>query len=155
GYQFTRGRIDASIYVGVDYQNFRDNSATLPPPAEVRGTEWGAKIAGDISTTEGSPFYANLSGVYSTAFDSYWARLRVGMNRDRITFGPEGIVMGNEGFDAQRLGAFITFHNLNPLRMRPFDLTLSGGHQFQNEDSSGFSGSGGGEGAYGAISFSM
>ena len=155
GYQFTRGAVTGNIFVGVDYQNFRNDANS--GPSEVEGTEWGAKVAADLSTVDGSPFYANLSGSYSTAFDSYWARLRVGARRDRVTFGPEAIAMGNDGFDAQRLGGFITFHGLNPLRMRPFDLTLSGGHQFQSEDSSSGlgGGSGGGEGAYGAISFSM
>lgn len=151
GYKFTRGPIWGSIFVGADYQNFDNPTGST---SEVDGTEWGFKVAGDLTTAYGSPIYANLSGNYSTAFDTYWARLRVGLHRDNLTYGPEAIMMGNDSFDAQRFGGFITFHNLNPLRMRPFDLTFSGGYQFQDDNGSGF-GSGGGEGAYGAIGFSM
>ena len=154
GYKFTRGPIWGSIFVGADYQNF-DNSD--PSNSEVQGTEWGFKVAGDLSTAYGSPIYANLSGSYSTAFDTYWVRLRAGVHRDNLTYGPEAIAMGNDSFEAQRFGGFITFHNLNPLRMRPFDLTLSGGYQFNSDDNGGgFStGTGGSEGAYGAIGFSF
>ena len=150
GYKFTRGPIWGSIFVGADYQNF-DNSS--PATSEVQGTEWGLKVAGDLSTAYGSPIYANLSGSYSTAFDTYWVRLRAGVHRDNHTFGPEAIMMGNDSFEAQRFGGFITMHNLNPLRMRPFDLTFSGGYQFNSDDSG--PGTGGSEGAYGAIGFSF
>ena len=149
GYKFTRGPIWGSIFVGADYQNFTDDPTSL-----VSGHEVGFKVAGDLTTAYGSPIYANLSGNYSTAFDSYWARLRVGLHRDNVTFGPEAIMMGNDSFDAQRFGGFVTLHNLNPFRTRPFDLTFSGGYQFQDDTGIGF-GTGGGEGAYGAISFSM
>ena len=152
GYKFTRGPIWGSIFVGADYQNFHNPPNT---DSEVDGTEWGFKVAGDLSTAYGSPIYANLSGSYSTAFDSYWVRLRAGLHRDNLTYGPEAIMMGNESFEAQRFGGFITFHNLNPLRMRPFDMTFSGGFQFQSDDNSNGFGTGGGEGAYGAIGFSM
>jgi Cellulose biosynthesis protein BcsS len=148
GYYITRGAMWASLMVGVDYQNFDDDALG----SEVQGTEFGFKIAADVSTADGSPFYAAVSANYSTAFDTYWVRGRVGMHRDRVTFGPEGIVYGNDDFDAQRLGAFVTFHDLNPFRFRPFDMTLSAGHQFVSGDSTG--GSGGEEGIYGAISFS-
>ena len=154
GYKFSRGPMWGSIFVGVDYQDFR--LSPDDPTDEVRGSEFGFKVAGDISTAYGSPIYAALAGSYSTAFDTYWARARVGVHRDKLTWGPEAIVMGNEGFDAQRLGGFITWHDLSIFRMRPFDLTISAGHQFVNDDNSGtIGGSGGGEGTYGAISFSM
>jgi hypothetical protein len=153
GYKFARGGMWGSILAGIDYQDFKlspDN-----PAENVRGTEIGVKVAGDLSTAYGSPFYAALSANYSTAFEAFWARARVGVHRDNFTFGPEGIVMGNEGFDARRLGGFITWHNLGILGLPPFDLTVSAGHQFVGGNTTTtVGGSGGGEGTYGAISFS-
>jgi hypothetical protein len=155
GYKFTRGPMWGTIFVGVEVQNF-DLSSPDDPTERPRGTETGFKVAGDLSTAYGAPIYAAIAGSYSTAFDTYWARARLGVHRDKLTWGPEAIAMGNVSFDAQRLGGFITFHDLNPFRMRPFDLTLSAGHQFSDDDSTtGGGGSGGGEGTYGSISFSM
>lgn len=158
GYKVSRGNIWAAGYIGVDYQ---DHDLTPSDPTNsVSGSEVGFKVAADIATLrEGTPVYFSLSGQYSTAFDSYWARARVGLNRERFTFGPEGIVLGNDEFDAQRLGAFVTFDlNLSP-RM-PIEVTLSGGYQFVDDDNNGGGGgggfgggSGGGEGAYGGIVF--
>lgn len=154
GYKFSRGAMWGSIFVGVDFQDFRLRPDD--PTDEVRGSEVGVKVAGDISTAYGSPIYAALAGSYSSAFDTYWARARVGLHRDKLTWGPEAIVMGNVGFDAQRVGGFITIHDISVFRFRPFDITVSAGHQFNDNASTGFGGgSGGGEGTYGAISFSM
>jgi Cellulose biosynthesis protein BcsS len=151
GYGFTRGPMWGSIFVGVDLQDY--HLSPDDPTERPRGSETGFKIAGDLSTAEGSRIYAAISANYSTAFDMYWARARLGINRDKLTFGPEGIVLGDVSFDAQRLGGFITFHDLNPFRMRPFDLTFSVGHQFADDNNSGSSG--GSDGTYGAIAFSM
>jgi hypothetical protein len=152
GYHINRGRYDGAIYIGGDWQNY-----TLHPdnPTEhVRGTEFGFKVAADMETSKELPYYLSLNGMYSTAFDSFWVRARTGFNRDRITFGPEAIVMGNTGFDAQRVGGFVTF-DLKLLPGRPpVELTLSSGYQFvngANNNTSGNSGTGGGEGVYGAV----
>ncbi len=123
--------------LGKHFRRRRLSGLRLTPigsTSEVHGTEWGFKVAGDLSTAYGSPIYANLSGSYSTAFDTYWVRLRAGVHRDKLTCGPEAIMMGNDSFEAQRFGGFITLHDLNPFRMRPFDLTLSGGYQFNGDD---------------------
>jgi len=158
GYKVSRGNIWAAAYIGVDYQNY--DLTPRDPSATVEGTEWGFKVAADVATLRGvdatSPLYFSLSGNYSTAFDSYWARARVGVNRGHVTFGPEGIAMGNEGFDAQRVGAFLTF-DLNIAPTMPIEVTLSGGYQFVNDDNNNGGnnggGSGGSEGAYGGITF--
>ena len=133
----TSSRADRSGAASSSARTIRTSITPTRFNSEVHGTEWGFKVAGDLSTAYGSPIYANLSGSYSTAFDSYWVRLRAGVHRDNLTFGPEAIMMGNDSFEAQRFGGFITLHNLNPLRMRPFDLTLSGGYQFNSDDNGG------------------
>ena len=99
GYKISRGHIWAAAYIGVDYQSYDLTPDDLSSP--VRGSEVGFKVAADVATLRtGSPLYFSLSGLYSTAFDSYWARARVGLNQGHMTFGPEAIAMGNDGFDA-------------------------------------------------------
>ena len=158
GYKFNRGHWWAAGYIGVDYQ---DHDLTPDDPDNpVRGSEVGFKVAADIATLRyGSPLYFGLSGQYSTAFDTYWARARVGINRDHYTFGPEALALGSESFDAQRVGAFFTF-DLNIAPRMPIEVTLSGGYQFIGDDNNGNGangngafGSGGGEGVYGGIVF--
>lgn len=156
GYKVSRGHWWAAGYLGVDYQ---DHDLTPNDPFNpVNGSEVGFKVAADVATLRhGTPLYFGLSGQYSTAFDSYWARARVGLNHDRFTFGPEAIALGSDSFDAHRLGGFVTFDlNLSP-RM-PIEVTLSAGYQFLDDNGGGGggnfgTGSGGGEGVYGGIVF--
>lgn len=152
GYMFVRQGGSASVYVGVDYQDH--DLSPADPANKVSGDELGFKIAGDIRHAS-DRHYLTLEGTYSTAFDSYWTRARVGLTVDRFTFGPEGLALGNDGFDAQRLGGFmIVRHQLTP--SLPVELTLSGGYQFLDDtSSSGGSSFAGGEGAYGAVNFSI
>ena len=59
-------------------------------------------------------------------------RARIGHNRNRVIYGIEGQAFGNEDFNAQRLGGFLTFQV--PLRpSTPLEVTLAAGHQFVNE----------------------
>jgi hypothetical protein len=156
GYRFTRGPVWGSIFIGVDVQDY--DLDPDDPNERVRGTETGFKVAADLSTAYGSPIYASIAGNYSTAFDSYWVRGRLGVFRSKVTWGAEGSAFGNIDYEAQRLGGFVTLHDLNPFRYRPFDLTFSLGHQFVNDDNGGggiVGGFGGGEGLYGTIAFSM
>jgi hypothetical protein len=149
GYKFDRNKLNGGIYAGVDWQNYKLKPDD--PTDKVRGTEWGFKVAADIETSKDLPYYFGLDGNYSTAFDSYWVRGRAGLNRNHITFGPEAIAMGNDGFEAQRLGAFATF-TVKLIPNRPtFDVTFSGGHQFVGDSNSGgrTGGTGGSEGTYG------
>jgi len=155
GYMFSRNKIDYEIYAGVDYQNVR--LSPDDPTAEVRGTEWGFKVGAGIETDKELPYYFSLEGQYSTAFDSYWARARVGLHRGRFIFGPEAIVVGDDDFDAQRLGGFVRFDVQLPA-WRPVEVTLSAGHQFvsgNDNANNGNGGIGGGEGTYGLLNFSM
>lgn len=155
GYKATIGRLYASAYVGVDYQ---DHQLTPADPGNVvSGSRAGMKIAADLETDrEQKGLYFGLDGSYSTAFDSYWARARVGHNTGKLVFGPEGILLGNEGYDSHRLGGFVSFTTqLN--RLVPVEITLSAGHQFIHDSGGGVntSGSAGGSGAYGSINFSL
>jgi len=155
GYMFSRSHIDYEIYAGVDYQNVRLKPDD--PTAQVRGTEWGFKIGAGIETEKELPYYYSLEGNYSTSFNSYWARARMGLHRGRFVFGPEAIVVGDEDFDAQRVGGFVKFDVSLPT-FRPVEVTLSAGHQFvsgSNNNNGGTGGIGGGEGTYGLVAWSV
>ena len=102
GYRFVRKHMYGGIYVGGDYQNYR--LSPDDPTAKVRGTEVGVKVAAELATSKELPYYFALNGNYSTAFDVYWARARVGLIRGGVTFGPEGIVFADQEFNAQRWG---------------------------------------------------
>jgi len=149
GYLFNIRDISGSIFVGPDWQNIK--LSPDDPTAEVRGTEFGVRVAADLRTAEKLPYFVNLSGSYSSAFNSYWSRLRMGAKLSGVTLGPEVIALGNESFDAQRVGAFATFK----LPRTSIEITFSGGHQFVSGSDGGTTGgTGGAEGTYGAIGFS-
>ena len=152
GYMLVRSGGSASIYVGVDYQNHDLDPAD--PSNDVSGSEVGFKVAGDIRHIT-DQVYFTLEGTYSTAYNSYWSRLRGGLNRGRFAFGPEVLVIGNESFDAQRIGGFAVART-HLLPNLPIEMTFSGGYQFLDSSGSGGAGSsGGGEGGYAAVNFSF
>ena len=62
-----------------------------------------------VETVEPKPIYVGLIGQYSTANRWYWSRARTGYSFGKVVVGPEGIVLGNIGFDAQRAGGFLSF----------------------------------------------
>lgn len=149
GYQFTRGVITTTIYGGLDYKDY--DLSPDDPTSETRGDEFGFKVALDFSTSYDLPYYVSGSGSYSTAFDSYYALLRVGYNSQRFAFGPEGLVGGDISGDIQRLGGFVTLRSeLTPYNSG--ELTANAGYQFADD---GGATSAGGEGAYGGVSFSL
>jgi hypothetical protein len=153
GYLFNRKGYSGGIFVGVDYQNF--TLSPDDPTAPVRGTEIGAKIVGNLTSADELPYHYSLQGAYSTAFNSYWARARIGLNRSGVTFGPEVIVVGSDSFDAHRLGGFTTF-KFERLRT-PIELTLSAGYHFVDgtHGATTTGSSGGGDGAYGSVVFAI
>jgi hypothetical protein len=156
GYRVSLGNVFGGAYIGADWQNYRLRPDD--PDAEVRGTEWGFKVAADVATLRnGLPYYLALEGNYSTSFQTYWARARAGLNLHGVTVGPEGIALGDVGFDAQRIGGFVIFDVPLFARAAPLEVSLHVGHQFVAGDSSnGIEGSvGGGEGTYGGIVFTF
>jgi hypothetical protein len=150
GYRVITPKIEGGLYVGADYQNYRLDPDD--PTAEVRGTDWGFKVVADLATVrEGTPFYFALEGEYSTAFQTYWARGRAGLNVRGVTFGPEVIGLGDLDFDAQRLGGFI-ITDLKLLPRFPTELSLHVGYQFVAGPNGGTVGAvGGSEGTYAGV----
>lgn len=151
GYHRDFGHFGASVFIGLDYQDYK--LSPDDPTARVRGSEVGFKIAADLETDESQRLYFGLNGAYSTAFDTYWARVRAGLRHGSIVVGPEFIALGGTDYEAQRVGGFMSmkkaFFNST--------LTISGGYQFVPGSNSGAAGQGsvaGSEGPYGAIGFS-
>jgi Cellulose biosynthesis protein BcsS len=153
GYQVYSGGMRFAAYAMADYQNH--DREGVDPLSVVVDDEWGFKGQLEAETATGGPLYVGLSGNYSTAFDSYWSRARVGWNLGsagwNLTIGPEVMGIGNEDFDQVRYGAFVS--GLPTLFSLIFGgdskMTISGGYA----ESSG-TGQGGEDSIYGTISSS-
>jgi hypothetical protein len=145
GYLWVRPGAAVGLYIGADYHNH-----DLTPDDvtnSVRGDEVGFRVGGDIRLY-GPQHYFSLEGYYSTAFDTYWSRVRAGVNLGRFIIGPEAAAHGNDGYDAQRLGGFAMF-KLDMFGTRnPAELTINAGYQFLDDDDPFVPSSAGGEGAY-------
>ena len=154
GYQVVRGGATFGGYVGLDYQ---DSQLTPNDPTnQLRGTKAGVKVAGSFDfEDEKQPIATSFAAEYSTAFDTYFAELRLGARVCKNLFiGPDGSVDGDTGYNAQRLGGFAKY-TFALTKDVPLKLTLVAGHQFASGsgDSSGDGGGGfgGGAGTYGTI----
>lgn len=141
GYQILRPGLRAAAYVGVEYQDH--SLSPFDPNNSVVGSETGFKVATDVTLGGGDPVFLNVLANYSTAFDSYWSRARVGIDLGKVTIGPEAILQGNEAYDAQRAGAFISYLIPNTA----VELTFSGGGHF--DEGGGIFGDE--DGGYGAV----
>jgi cellulose biosynthesis protein BcsS len=127
GYQILRPGIRVAGYIGAEYQDHR--LSPHDPNNPVVGGEAGFKVAGDITLGHGQPLFMILSGSYSTAFDTYWSRLRIGYTVDKITFGPEGWWSGKENSEEKRVGAFVG----TKVAGTPIEITASGGYHFNDK----------------------
>jgi hypothetical protein len=141
------------IGVGIEDNELSPNDPTNP----VRGSEVGFKIAGEIEADDERKFYYHLEGDYTTAYDTYWSRARVGYGFNRVIIGPEGTFFGDETYNSQRIGGFLRvplrmFRNLEPVAV------VAGGYEFVQEEDAGPSGTGfggiggSGNGGYGTAS---
>jgi hypothetical protein len=143
GYQFVRPGFRIAGYVGAEHQNH--DLSPFDPTNRVVGGEFGFKVAGDVTLgpTKKDPLFLNLMGSYSSAFDTYWSRLRIGYKVDSFTFGPEGLLSGNEGNDARRIGGFVQMR----VDKTPLEITVSAGQHY-NDKGGTFANK---DGAYGSL----
>ena len=107
GYQFVRPNLRVTAYVGAEWQ--RHDLTPDDPFNSVSGRETGFKTLLDISANSDGPLVLDALASYSTAFETWWGRLRIGYKFDQITIGPEGYLAGNQEGDAKRVGGFIKF----------------------------------------------
>ncbi len=144
GYLWVRPGAAIGLYVGADYHNF--DLTPNDPFSPVNGSEVGFRVGGDIRMI-GERHYFTLEGYYSTAFETYWSRVRAGLNLGRVIIGPEALAMGNDGYAAQRVGGFAMF-KLDFLGTKnPAELTINAGYQFVADDNTAGPPSGG-QGGY-------
>lgn len=146
GYLHYFGSTSAIVYVGMEVRDI--DLSPDDPSNDIRGTETGFKVAFELETGDENPYYFGLDTSYSTAFDTFYGQVRVGLNRNGVKFGPEGEIWSEEGDATTRLGAFVMFpFQLSP--RLPLDVSIAGGYQWVEDDNNGFAGgSHGGEGAY-------
>ena len=148
GYQYVRGAETFGASIGLDYQDSLLSPSDQTNP--VRGTALGFKVALNYDFQDDKkPFEASLAGEYSTAFETYYAELRVGARlTDKLSLGPAAEVDGTTGYNGQRLGAYATY-DFDLAKGVTLDVTLVGGHQFVSGD--GEAGPSGGAGTYGTL----
>lgn len=160
GYQISQDRFGATIAFGADYQNI--DLSPDDPAATTKGSETGFIVSGDLYVL--MPFMPggdsergiklDLGGSYSTAFDSYWSRLRLGYNTGKVSMGPEVVAMGGEDYEAQRVGGYVTY-SFDFLPGMGSEISFSVGHQFVPGQGGGSANRSGGEGLYATMSSSV
>ena len=101
GYQMMIPDYRFTTSVGIDWQDNRLSPEDADNP--VSGSKTGFVIQADLETVEPKPIYVGLIGQYSTANRWYWSRARTGYAFGKVVVGPEGIVLGNIGFEGWRL----------------------------------------------------
>lgn len=130
GYQVFAGKVKFSAFAGVDWQ---DNKLSPRDPSNpVSGSETDFVATANMETTGPERLYLKLYGAYSIVNQTYWAKSRIGYKFGelrRFKIGPEGAFFGNENFNSQQVGAFVSI----PLGIR-LDVTLSGGFNFVAND---------------------
>lgn len=152
GYRWVRGDVTSAIFVGAEHQ---DHDLSPDDPLNpLRGSETGFKVLIELAKLPAphSPFYADLTASYSTAFDTYHVDGRLGWAIGHVVIGPEAWFLGDDADDAQRVGGFL-MTDLPPLLFSNIStqLTISAGYQFSdNDDGPSTFGS---EGIYGAARF--
>jgi hypothetical protein len=142
GYGFEGVNYSVTLLAGanvVDHTLSQDD-----PDNSVQGTKYGAKgrLLAWINPTPQTLIASDAD--YSTAFRSYYARMKLGydMTPNRgIFIGPEAAALGNERFDQWRVGAHIT-----QMKFGKVQMDLSAG--FAHDTSVG-------NGAYTSIEFSV
>ena len=151
GYQFVRGPETFGGHVGLDLQDSQLDPDDRTNP--VRGTAAGVKVEGHYYyEDEKQPFEASLMGEYSTAFDTYYAEVRLGVRvYGKLVIGPDASVDGDTGYNAQRLGGYAKY-TFELTESVPLELTAVAGHQFVSGD--GNAGPAGGAGTFGTLELS-
>ncbi len=157
GYGGIFNQLWLAAYVGVDYQDHDLDFAD--PTNSVNGDETGFKVVGEALTIGRSDIFASVYGSYSTAFDSYYARLRIApvLLERSFLIGLELTALGDDEWDAKRVGSFLKMPldlGLGPL-IRGGELTVSGGYQFADDDSMMNVRADSSEGGYGTVQYKV
>jgi hypothetical protein len=143
GYQFITTNNSLMVYAGADYQDTSLNHND--PTNETRGPKWGFSTEAEFENIGNGPLYYDIDGFYSTGWNTYWARGRVGYrsHNGKWIIGPEVTALGDISFDNQRVGGFVNFP-LGLSQALQFNVALGAGISFGGGDDNG-GGAGGGD----------
>jgi outer membrane immunogenic protein len=109
GYGFEGDNYSINLLAGPNAINHM--VSPFDPTNHVQGTDGGIKVRADAYLTPATGFMSYSEGEYSTAFQTYWAREKIGFDVTRgqeIYVGPEVAVLGDERFNQWRVGAHIS-----------------------------------------------
>jgi outer membrane immunogenic protein len=109
GYGFEGDNYSINLLAGPNAINHM--VSPYDPTNHVQGTDGGIKVRADAYLTPTTGFMSYSEGEYSTAFQTYWAREKIGFDithGQEIYVGPEVAVLGDERFNQWRAGAHIS-----------------------------------------------
>jgi Cellulose biosynthesis protein BcsS len=157
GYQgYTRENANWNVLIGVDVE---DNELHPNDPSNpVRGSQVGFSVKAEIESDDERPFYYDLDGEYTTAYQTFYSRWRIGYGSSTLKIGPEVTLVGDETYDAQRIGGFLRFPLQSFRKLEPYVTIASGYENLSWSDKTsgatgGFGGiAGDGPGPYGTAS---
>jgi hypothetical protein len=140
GYQKYFGATRVTGYVGANVEDHHNGS---DPLATMNGTKFGIKGQGEILAPINQYWYLYGQGSISSVWNNYFVMAKAGFNiSPAISIGPEVMALGNDRFNAVRVGPFIGF-NVTPSAQ----IILSGGYSWDTRSDSLNDHSG----AYGAV----
>jgi opacity protein-like surface antigen len=124
GYAFEGDNYSINLLAGGNASNHM--LSEVDPENRVQGTAFGVKARADawVNPTKQTLTYAEAE--YSTAFQTYYAKLKLGydITKDKeIFFGPEVAALGDERFNQWRVGAHIT-----QVKLGKVEVDVSGGY---------------------------
>jgi len=141
GYGFEGDNYSVNLMAGVNAEHHDING--IDPLNTVQGTEFGLKLRADAALLPTSQTLLAGEAQYSTAFDTYSAKIKAGFDLTsgrQIFLGPELSVLGNERFDQWRVGAHLT-----QVKLGAIEIDLAAGYAHDSNV---------GAGAYGTVEVS-
>ncbi len=108
GYQYQWRALTLKAFAGAAAQH---NSVTpIDIESSVRGSRIGAKGAVEAWLDIGTSAFAQLDVTYTTIYDTYGSRLRLGYRlTPQLSFGPEAGLNGNIDYESGRVGGFVRY----------------------------------------------
>lgn len=145
GYQMVGADYISAIYGGIHYRDNDLNPFDATNPTS--GGETGAKVQFEATTTSEGPGFVGLLANYSTAYDTYYVRGRLGLKEVGMTIGVEGMLLGDESYDGYKVGGFIGGVDLGG-----YNMSLNAGYQSSEGNTAGATDD---SGFYAGVGFSI
>ena len=115
GYEWVARRFSVAAYVGGDINN--NSLSVYDANNKAQGTAYGVKVAVDFNFRPTDDLMLAGVGSYSTAHNSYYARIKGGFAvLPEIFVGPEALFLGDDFFRQWRAGGHVTGARLGPLQ---------------------------------------